>query len=53
MREYKIKRGHNPNLDALITQYFGAKGDIGKGMQFAVEGIGAVYDKTRKKLTVH
>jgi hypothetical protein len=48
MREYKIKRGHNQDLDALITQYFGAKGDIGKGMQFAVEGIGMVTIKQEK-----
>jgi hypothetical protein len=48
MREYKIKRGHNPDLDTLITQYFGAKGDIGKGMQFTVEGIGAVTMKHEK-----
>ncbi|MFA5102714.1 MAG: DUF5611 family protein [Candidatus Thermoplasmatota archaeon] len=48
MREYKIKRGHNPNLDALITQYFGAKGDISEGMQFSVEGIGAITMKQEK-----
>ncbi len=42
MREYKIKRGHNPDLDALVSQYYGAKGNIGKGLQFEVEGIGAV-----------
>jgi hypothetical protein len=48
MREYKIKRGHNPDLDALITQYFGAKGDIGKGMQFEVQGIGAITIKQEK-----
>jgi hypothetical protein len=48
MREYKIKRGYNPDLDTLITQYFGAKGDIGKGMQFTVEGIGAVTMKYEK-----
>jgi hypothetical protein len=48
MREYKIKKGHNPDLDTLITQYFGAKGDIGKGMQFTVEGIGAITMKHEK-----
>jgi hypothetical protein len=48
MREYKIKRGHNQDLDALITRYFGAKGDIGKGMQFTVEGIGAITIKQEK-----
>ncbi len=48
MREYKIKRGHNPDLDALITQYFGATGNIGKGMQFSVEGIGAITIRQEK-----
>jgi hypothetical protein len=48
MREYKIKKGHNPDLDTLITRYFGAKGDIGKGMQFTVEGIGAITMKHEK-----
>ncbi len=48
MREYKIKRGHNPDLSALVSQYFGAKGDINKGMQFSVEGIGAVTMKHEK-----
>jgi hypothetical protein len=48
MREYKIKRGHNPDLDALITQYYGAKGDIGKGMQFSAEGIGTVTIRQEK-----
>jgi hypothetical protein len=48
MREYKIKRGHNQDLDALINQYYGAKGDIGKGMQFSVEGIGAITIRKEK-----
>jgi hypothetical protein len=48
MREYKIKRGHNPNLDALVSRYYGATGDIGKGLQFSVEGIGAITMKQEK-----
>ena len=48
MREYKIKRGHNPDLNALISRYFGADGDVGEGMQFSVEGIGAVTMKQEK-----
>jgi hypothetical protein len=48
MREYKIKRGYNPNLNSLVSQYFGAAGDIEKGMQFSVEGIGAVTMKLVK-----
>jgi len=31
MREYKIKRGHNADVGALINKHFGAKGDIYKG----------------------
>lgn len=42
MREYKIKKGHNTDLGALITKHFGAKGDISKGIKFEVEGIGKI-----------
>jgi hypothetical protein len=48
MREYKIKRGHNPDLNALVSRYYGAKGDIEKGMQFSVDGIGDVTMKQEK-----
>jgi hypothetical protein len=48
MREYKIKRGHNPNLNTLLSQYFGATGDVEKGVQFSVNGIGAVTMKLEK-----
>lgn len=48
MREYKIKRGYNPDINTLVSQYFGAKGDIEKGMQFSLEGIGAVTMKLVK-----
>jgi hypothetical protein len=48
MREYKIKRGHNPDLNALVSRYYGANGDIIKGMQFSVEGIGTVTMKHEK-----
>jgi hypothetical protein len=48
MREYKIKRGHNPDFNALVSRYFGAKGDLVKGMQFSVEGIGDVTMKHEK-----
>ena len=42
MREYRIKRGHNPDIGKLISDYFGAKGDINQGINFEVEGIGKV-----------
>ncbi len=48
MREYKIKRGHNPDLTSLLSRYFGATGDIEKGVQFSVGGIGAVSMKHEK-----
>ena len=48
MREYKIKRGHNADVGALVTKYFGAKGDIYKGINFEVEGIGEVSMKEEK-----
>jgi hypothetical protein len=48
MREYRIKRGHNPDIEVLVTKHFGAKGDVRKGMQFEVEGIGKIDMKQEK-----
>ena len=48
MREYKIKRGHNADIKMLASRYFGAKGDIAKGLEFKVEGIGQVSMKQEK-----
>jgi len=48
MREYKIKRGHNSNVEALITKHFGAKGDVHKGIIFEVDGIGKIDLKQEK-----
>jgi hypothetical protein len=48
MREYKIKRGHNPDITQLVANYFSAKGDIFKGMDFEVEGIGKIHMKQEK-----
>ena len=42
MREYKIKRGHNPDIETLVSKYFKANGDIHKGFEFEVEGIGKI-----------
>jgi hypothetical protein len=49
MREYKIKRGHQPDINALISEYFGAKGDIQQGVDFEVDGIGKVHMKSDRK----
>jgi hypothetical protein len=48
MREYTIKRGHNTDINKLISTYFGAKGDIYKGVDFETEGIGKVHMKQEK-----
>jgi hypothetical protein len=42
MREYTIKKGHNPDIEALVSKYFGIKGNIKQGMKFEVDGIGKV-----------
>jgi len=48
MREYKIKKDYNPDINALISKHFGIKGDIFKGMNFEVEGIGKINIKQEK-----
>ena len=48
MREYKIKRGHNADIEKLVSSYFGATGDIHKGITFTTEGIGDVSMKVEK-----
>ena len=42
MIEYKIKRGHYADVEQLISTYFGAKGDISKGIEFTVDGMGDI-----------
>ena len=42
MREYRIKRGHDADVGELVSRYYGAKGDVFKGMNFEVEGIGKI-----------
>ncbi len=48
MREYKIKRGLNPDINALVSQYFGATADVLNGTTFSIEGIGDVTMKQEK-----
>jgi hypothetical protein len=52
MREYRIKRGHNPDIGKLISDYFGAKGNINQGIKFEVEGIGQVDMKQEKNFLI-
>jgi hypothetical protein len=48
MREYKIRRGLNPDINALVSRYFGVTVDVLKGARFSVEGIGEVTMKQEK-----
>jgi len=50
MREYKIKRGHNADIEDLVDKYFGAKGNIDQGMHFEVDGIGTIDMKREKSI---
>lgn len=45
MREYSIKRGHHPDVEQLLEEYFGVSGDIEEGVEFTAEGIGTVILK--------
>jgi len=49
MREYRIKRGHEADIGILISEYFGVKGDIIKGITFEVDGIGKIDMRREKK----
>ena len=49
MREYKIKRGYNPDIKMLVSKYFQADGDIHKGFAFEVEGIGKIDIRHEKR----
>jgi len=54
MREYRIKRGHNPNIESLISRYFGVNGDIYDGINFEIDGIGKIDMKyTKNSLLVN
>ena len=48
MRQYKIKRGHNPDINELISEYFNANGDVYNGIKFEVESIGKIDMKQEK-----
>ena len=48
MREYRIKRGHNADVGALVTKHFGARGDIYNGMIFEIESIGKIEIRQEK-----
>lgn len=45
MREYRIKRGYDPDIKALLKEYFGVEGDVEKGVSFFAEGIGKMFIK--------
>lgn len=48
MREYRIKRGHNPDINNLVSEHFNVKGDVSQGVDFEVEGIGKIHMKQEK-----
>jgi len=48
MREYRIKRGHNPDINALLSDYFGVEGDVSKGVDFEVNPIGKISIRREK-----
>jgi len=48
MREYSIKRGHKPDLNAILKSYFGVEGDFDKGLDFFADGIGKIHLKKKK-----
>jgi hypothetical protein len=50
MRNYKIKRGYNPDINKIISSYFGAEGDVEQGITFSVDGIGKVDIKRENKI---
>ena len=52
MREYRIKKGYNPDISSLIEKHFNTKGDILKGINFEVEGIGKVDMKQDKNFLI-
>ncbi len=48
MREYKIKRGHNPDINSLLKKYFGVDGDVFRGVEFEADGIGKINMRQEK-----
>ncbi len=50
MRDYKIKRGYNPDINQVISKYFDVNGDVKEGISFEVEGIGKIDMKQDKKI---
>ena len=52
MREYRIKKGHNPDIGAIVDKFFGIKGDIFSEMKFEVDGIGKIDMKQEKNFLI-
>ena len=50
MRHYKIKRGHNADINSLISDFFNADGDVEEGINFTVDGIGTIDMKKEKNI---
>jgi len=44
MREYRIKRGHNQDINSLISNYYGANGDVFKGIEIYISNPRIEFD---------
>ncbi|RLF52307.1 MAG: hypothetical protein DRN19_01235 [Thermoplasmata archaeon] len=45
MREYRIKRGYNPDMNSLVKEYFGVEGNVEEGLKVFCDGIGEIFIK--------
>ncbi len=52
MRGYSIKKGHKPDLHAILKNHFGVDGDVEQGMDFVANGIGKVHIKRDKSVLI-
>lgn len=48
VRRYLIKRGHNPDINKLLLDYYSVDGsNIEEGINFTVDGIGHIFMKKK------
>jgi len=52
MREYRIKKDYNPDIEAIVSKFFGVKGNISQGMNFEVDGIGKIDMRKEKNYLI-
>ena len=39
MREYKIKKGYHPDINAVVEEYFDVSADVSNGCSFEVKAL--------------